>query len=366
MDAQEAVSRRLTTQRLSSAPLPSAAAVVGLLTCVQSQERDHAFFSLGLRSRCRSYADVRREHDSGDFLRTHLLRPTWHFVLPADLRWILDLTSPRVLGSLKARHRQLGLDEPGRLRAGIDLLAELLRDRTFRTRSELGEAFVDRGAAVRPGEQLGHLLMVAELEGVICSGPTKGVHHSYALVEEVVPASPPLERGVALRRLVTRYMLGHGPASAQDFARWSSLTLTDTRVALADLGSVLERVDVDGIPHWQDPGQPPRATRQSPDGPGAYLLPTYDEVVLSYPKVTFPSADDHPHAEHPDPFWAPVVLDEVNVGLWKRTVSAQAVRVEVRLSPTVDRAGREEVRSAAQRLAEFLERDLDYGVVAPG
>ena len=357
MDAREAVTRRLATQRLSSAPLPSAAAVVRLLTCVQSQERDHAFFSLGLRSRRRTYAAVRREYDRGAFLRTHILRPTWHFVLPEDLRWILDLTSHRVLASMKARHAQLGLDEPGRLLAGVDLLGELLRDRTFLTRPELGEAFVERGSSVRPGEQLGHLLLVAELEGVICSGPIKGVHHSYALVDEVVPPSPPLERDEALRRLVTRYVLGHGPTSAQDFARWSSLTLTDTRAALADLGDVLEQVDVDGIPHWQDPARPPR---RSPAAPGAYLFPTYDEVVLSYPQVNFSSADDHPYDEHPDPFWAFVVLDEVNVGLWKRTVGAQAVEVEVRLSPTVDRAGREAVRSAAQRLADFVERDLDY------
>ena len=357
MDASEALSRRLATQRLTSSPLPSAAEVVRLLTCVQSQERDHAFFSLAMRSRKNTYAAVQREFDSGAFLRTHILRPTWHFVLPEDLRWILDLTSARVLSSMRARHAQLGLDEPGRLRAGVDLLAELLRDRTHLTRAEVGDAFTERGAAIRPGEQLGHLLLVAELEGVICSGPVKGVHHTYALVDEVVPPSPPLERDEALRRLVQRYVLGHGPTSAQDFARWSSLTLTDTRTALAELGDALEQVDIDGIPHWQDPARPPRRRASAPR---AHLFPTYDEVVLSYPKVNFPSAHGNPYQERPDPFWALVVLDEQHVGLWKRTVGPQAVEVEVRLSARVDRDGRHAVRSAAQRLADFLERDLDY------
>jgi Winged helix DNA-binding domain len=357
VDASEAVSRRLATQRLTSPPLPSAAEVVRLLTCVQSQERDHAFFSLGLRSRRRTYAAVRREYDSGAFLRTHILRPTWHFVLPEDLRWILDLTSARVLASMRARHVQLGLHEPSRLLAGVDLFGELLRDRNFLTRVEIGEAFIERGAAVRPGEELGHLLLVAELEGLICSGPIKGVHHSYALVDEVVPPSPPMEREEATCRLVTRYVLGHGPTSAQDFARWSSLTLTDTRAALAELGDVLEQVDIEGTPHWYDPARPPR---RSPAAPRAHLFPTYDEVVLSYPKVGFLLAEGHPHDEHPDPFWAWVVLDEVNVGLWKRTVGAQTVEVVVRLAPTVDRDGRDQVRAAAQRLAEFVERDLDY------
>ena len=104
--------RRLATQRLTSAPMSEAAAVVRLLTCVQSQERYHAFSSLGLRTKDATLGSVRREHDEGRFLRTHLHRPTWHFVAPEDLRWILALTSPRVERSLGARHRQLGLDDP--------------------------------------------------------------------------------------------------------------------------------------------------------------------------------------------------------------------------------------------------------------
>lgn len=77
---------RLATQRLTSAPLPRARDAVRLLTCVQSQERDHAFFSLGMRSREATYDAVRAALDRGDILRTHILRPTWHFVAPDDLR----------------------------------------------------------------------------------------------------------------------------------------------------------------------------------------------------------------------------------------------------------------------------------------
>lgn len=357
MDRSEVVRWRLATQRLSSAPLASAADVVRLLTCVQSQERDHALFSLGLRSRRRTYAAVRRELDRGAFLRTHILRPTWHFVLPSDLRWILELTSPRVLSSMAARHRQLGLDDPGLVDAGLALLSKTLQDKHFLTRPELGEVFTGHGSPIAPGEQLGHLLLVAELRGLVCSGPTKGVHHSYALVDEVVPPTPSLDREEALRELVRRFFTGHGPASVKDFTRWSSLTVADTRAALADLGDELEQVDVDGTLHWfgRD-GRP----RRSPAAPAAYLFPTYDEVVLTYPVVSFASAPDHPYAERPDPFWAWVVEGEENVGLWKRTVRADVVEVEVRTAPSLSRARRGHVREAAQRLAGFLDRDLSF------
>ncbi|HEV7147752.1 MAG TPA: winged helix DNA-binding domain-containing protein [Pedococcus sp.] len=357
MDLNRVLSQRLATQRLSSTPLASAADAVRLLTCVQSQERDHAFFSLAMRSTSSTYAAVRAEHDAGSFVRTHILRPTWHFVAPEDLRWILRLTSPRVLSGMAGRHRQLGLEDPRRLGDGLDLLSELLQDKPFRTRQEIGAAFGERGSPITPGEQLGHLLLVAELRGLVCSGPMSGAHHSYALVDDVIPDTPALDRDEALRELVRRFFVGHGPASVKDFTRWSSLTGADTKAALADLGDRLQQVEVDGTAHWCDPAATPRRRRGAPT---AYLLPVYDEVILSYPQVSFPAAPDHPFAERPDPFWARVVLDGVDVGLWKRSVSAGVVEVDVRLAPSVSELGREEIRRAAQVLAGFLERDLSY------
>ncbi len=355
MDRTQVLTQRLATQRLSSAPLPTAGEAVRLLTCVQSQERDHAFFSLGIRSRRTRYAAVQHELDAGAFVRTHILRPTWHFVAPEDLRWILALTSPRVLSSMAGRHRQLGLDDTRSVDAGLDLVADLLKDKHFLTRSELGEAFTDHGSPIKPGQQLGHLLLVAELRGLLCSGPMKGVHHSYALVDEVIPPTPERTRDEALVELVRRFFTGHGPASVKDFTRWATLTVADTAAALAQLADVLEEVEVDGIPHWFDPTQ---VHRRSPAAPAAYLFPTYDEVVLSYPQVSFPALPDHPYAAHPDPFWACIVVDGTNVGLWKRTVRPDVVEVEVRLAPAVTADVRGKVREAAERLAGFLERDL--------
>jgi hypothetical protein len=362
MDSSRVLTQRLARQRLSSAPLSRAEDVVRLLTCVQSQERDHAFFSLGLRSRSRTYAAVRREFDAGAFVRTHILRPTWHFVAPEDLRWILALTAPRVLPSMTARHRQLGLDDPRTVTNGLDLIADLLCDKTFLTRPAINQAFTDRRSPIPPGQPLGHLLMVAELAGLICSAPIQGVHHAYGLVDEIIPEVPdtprtPRDRDAAVRELARRFFLGHGPASVKDFTRWSWLTISDTRTALADLGDELAMVEVDGTALWFDPAAAPR---RSQTAPAAYLFPTYDEAVLTYPALNFPALPDHPYAEHTDPFWAQIVLDGVNVGLWKRTVRGGVVEVETRLARGVDARGRRDVETAAQRLATFLEADLSY------
>src|SRR5262249_5034538 len=158
---------RLTTQRLAAAPLLDAADAVRLLVCVQSQERDHAIFSLGMRARRATFASVRAELDAGTFLRTHILRPTWHFVAPDDLRWIVALTTPRVVPGMRARHRELGLEDPRFVARAFDAVADLLAGRRYRTRRQIGAAFTDIGGLPEPGPQLGHVLLLAELEGLI-------------------------------------------------------------------------------------------------------------------------------------------------------------------------------------------------------
>jgi hypothetical protein len=355
--------RRLATQRLTSAPLPRAAEVVRLLAAVQSQERDHALYSLALRTKAGTYGRVRAELDGGGFVRTHVLRPTWHFVAPEDLRWMLALTSPRVVRSMAARDRQLGLDDVRLLARSFEAIASLLEGRNFLTRKEIGQRLSGRRGVAQQGEQLGHVLLTAELRALICSGPTKGGQHSYALVDEVVPPARERDRAEAVVELLHRFLRGHGPAEVRDFTRWSSLTVADAEAGLAELAGVLDHVEVEGRRLWFDPAVSARTTAPR----RAYLLPMYDEVALTYPRLGFPPLPGHPHerAGNPwqqDAFVGGVVHDERLVGTWKRTVTGDTVRVRTHLAPGAD-AGL--VRAAAQRLADVYERRLEYVTTAP-
>ncbi|WP_460628088.1 winged helix DNA-binding domain-containing protein [Intrasporangium mesophilum] len=347
MDRHRVLRRRLATQRLSSAPLPSAADAVRLLTCVQSQERDHAFFALSQRSRAGTYAAVRAEHDAGAFVRTHILRPTWHYVAPEDLRWILALTSPRVEQQEAPYLRKFGFDEATVERA-FGVISSSLAGRTFLTRKEIGDRLAAAGLLGK-GEGVGHLLLLAELRALICGGPVKGVQHSYGLVDELVAPTPERSREEALVELARRFFAGHGPASVKDLARWSSFTVADVKRAVGELEGVLERVEVDGIPHWFDPTIPARTTR----GDEAHLLTTYDEVTLTYPAVNFPVAPEVPEPEG-FPWYTAVLVDQVRVGMWRRTVERDRVVVETRLAPSTTADQHARVDAAVARLGEFL------------
>lgn len=347
---------RLATQRLTSTPLASAADVVRHLLCLQAQERDQAFFSLGLRSRGTTYAGVRAAHDAGLILRTHVLRPTWHLVTPEDLRWLLALTSPRVEASMRGRHQQLGL-EPRLVGTAFDALTDVLAGPTPLTRSEIGDELVRRRIPVGAGPPMAHLLATAELRGLICSGPTKGGHHSYVLLDDVIPAEARISREEGLDRLARRFVAGHGPVSDRDLARWASLTLSDARAALASSGPDLERVEGDGVTMWFDESTRVRRRRGAPT---TFLLPTYDEALIASPGHPFPQSPGHPDERRSDSFQPRVIQDQVSIGAWTRTLARGSVLVETRLAPGLGSDARERVRDAARRLADFLERDLDY------
>ena len=115
----------------------------------------------------------------------HVLRPTWHFVVPEDLRWIQRITAPKVESSMAARHRGLGLDDTTTARA-LRALESALAGPTPLVRREIAAVFGGAGLPTG-GEQVGHLLLIAELRAVVCSGPPRGTQHTYVLVDETVP-----------------------------------------------------------------------------------------------------------------------------------------------------------------------------------
>jgi hypothetical protein len=368
MSREQVLRRRLSVQRLTAPGVSTAVDVVRRLTCVQSQEYAHGFWSLGMRAAGLGYDDVQREFDAGAFVRTHVLRPTWHFVAAEDLRWILRATSPRVQQINRSRYRQLGLDQSV-LDRSADVLCSALRGIDL-TRTQLGHALVADGIDVA-GQRLAYLVMNAELEGLICSGPMRGAQHTYAVVAERVSPTPEVSTEEGLAELARRFFAGHGPAGVKDLSRWSSLTTASAHLGLELARDRLEQVAVEGQALWWDPSfaEPEPSTGDTSTGetspgdpPVALLLPLYDEATLSYPQLNFPLAPGHPHPPGTDLFVGSVILDAVNVGTWRRTVRGRTVQVETRLAGGVSAAGRSAVAEAVAALASFLDKQLE----APG
>ncbi len=356
MDRGRVLAARLATQRLSGPPAVDPVQVVRELLCVQSQDAPLARAMIALRCDGRA-ADVQAAVATGALVRTHVLRPTWHYVAAEDLRWLLALTSVKVESAMAARHRQLELDEP-RVRAAQEVLSDQLAGRRFANRNQLGARLADAGVLdpddARFGQQVGHVLLLGELRAQLCSAPAPEDQHLYALVEEVVRPADPVDRETALTQLVRRFIAGHGPVALTDLTRWARVTLTEGRAALRRLGEEVEPIEVEGEELWHTPASALPETRPR----GAWLVSTFDEVFLSYRRVGWPRSAHNPDASDAARFsqagGGAVLVDGQDVGGWKRRRDRSSPRIDLSLDPTLGPTARASVEAEAERLLEVM------------
>ena len=357
MTSKDAIKRqRMRRHRLVSAPFASATDVVDHFGAVQAQEFQWAFWGVGQRTARTTLADLEQLFNDGAILRTHVLRPTWHFVRPADIRWFLQLTGPRVHAANAYYYRRLELEDALFARSE-ELLTQALTGGKTLTRTELaGE--LERGGITASGQRLAYIAMHAELDGIICSGPRRGKQHTYIRLEDRVPPAPNLDRDDALKRLTERFFSGHGPATAPDFAWWSGLTLADVKRGIASLGNCLRAIDLDSVTYW-DISDLAGDVGESSDKPVAvHLLPVYDEYLIAYKDraLVFAPAFQNSLDSEGEEIQAHIMLvDGLVSGGWRREITSEGVVISLRYLKGVSKIDPHLFASALDRYSRFLE-----------
>jgi hypothetical protein len=349
--AIDLASYRLHNQHLSGTDFQSPVDVVHWLGAVQSQDFAGGKWAIGLRANGLTEADVEHAFTHGSILRTHVLRPTWHFVAPADICWMLALTAPRIRAHMAYNDRQIQLDNTT-IKKSVTILTKSLQGGKQLTREELGSA-LRKNKINTDGLRLTHLMMHAELDAAITSGARRGKQFTYALLEERAAPAKMLEHKDAVVELAKRYFTGHGPATLKDFVWWSGLSTTDARPGLEAIQSELEREIMNGETYWFS-----RFLRDiKKAGTRAYFLPNYDEYTVGYTdrsavfdKVHTPKLDARGSvlAQH-------VILTAGRiVASWKREIQKNSVMIETRPFITLKKSEMKAVIQAAERYAAFL------------
>ena len=334
---RDVVSQRLDNQKLSSSEFKKPADVVRWLGAVQAQDFNGAKWALALRMRAATDAAVEEAYNEGQILRTHLMRPTWHFVVPEDIRWLLQLTGPRVNVRCGPNYRKLELDNATFKRSN-KTLTKALQGGKHLTRSALKNVLNHSGIAADDTVRMAHILVRAELDGVVCSGPRIGKQFTYALLEERTPATSSLTRDEALAKLTQRYFTSHGPATLQDFVWWSGLTVADARHGIELVDRHLRKQLIDEKAYLS-----PQAMKTQKPKHSAHLLPAYDEYTVAYKdRQTIFARND---------LLGPIVIVEGRVvGTWKRTNDKVALNVPANLKEPERLA----ITKATDRYAIFL------------
>ncbi|MFJ5955677.1 winged helix DNA-binding domain-containing protein [Paenarthrobacter sp. NPDC092416] len=353
---------RLRRQQLRPPHADSPDTVLRNLLAVQSQEFPYARWTLAQRTGGSTAADVEQAVADGTILRTHILRPTWHFVHRDDLGWLMSLSADRLHQGNKGMYRQTGVDEAAAARSG-QVLAEAVAGGAHKTREELAEIL---GKAGFPSKGLGFIyhLMHAEISRILASGtPVRSaggaLKQTYALFEERVPGGTPGDREHCLAQLVLRYFSSRGPATVKDCAAWSGLTMKDIRLGIEVAQDIspgtLASVSADGLDfhlaaeELDSPGSDDTET-----DPRVDLIQCYDEYVMGYSQSRHYLGGSAPILPTDNSPMHVVLLDGKLAGWWRHGFVGSKCELDVRLdrpaTPPVQRALETEV----ERYGTFL------------
>lgn len=338
-------------QQLVRATCKTAAELVTWFGAVQGQEYAATKWGLGLRLPHVKDNDIEEELTKGHILRTHLLRPTWHFVSLDDIRWLLLLTAPRVHAANAYMYRQLELEATLFKKCNV-LLTKSLEGNNYLTREELQTILKEHRILVE-GHRLSYLMMQAELEGLICSGPRRGNQFTYALLEERVPPARTKDKEEALAELALRYITSRGPATLKDFATWSGLTVTESKKGLATVSSQLEKQTIEKEDYYSASFVTSKKQTQR-----LFLLPIYDEMVMGYKDRTSMMQFRASFKKLPSfSFDSMMLLDGQIIGTWKRTIHPKYIQVLYSFFQQ-DKDQSSLLKLALSRLEEFYELEI--------
>src|SRR5215475_65204 len=342
---------RLHNQRIAGAAFETPGEVVAWLGAVQAQDYLGSLWAVGLRMRIAVEADIEQALANRTIIRTWPMRGTLHFVAAADIRWMLELLTPRVVANNAQRLlRQFGLDEAAFSR-GKDLVARALQGGKRLTRTATVDV-LEAGGVSTAGQRGLHILWRLAQDGVICLGSREGKQQTFALLDEWAPKAKRMGREESLAELAKRYFTSHGPATLQDFTWWSGLTTADATAGLEMAKRSLVQENIDGQTYWLASSIP--ATNDS--SPMAYLLPAYDEYTVAYKDrsaVLNPKYAKLPNYGH-GIFNPTMVVDGQVVGIWKRTLKKETLAITPSPFAKLKRIEIRAVAEAANRYGKFL------------
>lgn len=351
MNQAEIIQQRLINQQIACSTFKNAQDIVGYMAAMQAQEYAMAKWAIGLRLAQSTDAAIDHLFNEGKILRTHLMRPTWHFVAPQDIRWLLQLTAARVHSASAFMYRKSELS-PAIFKQCTDIIIRLLQGGKQLQRTVFKEAFEQEGIATDEF-RLAYIMMHAELEGVLCSGGREGKQFTYALLEERVPPTPKLTQEEALVALSTRYFASRGPATINDFTVWSGLTVKDAKIGIANLDSRFSKTMIKDKEHFFIP----QTSQPLDEEEMCFLMPDYDEYGMAYKDRSTLRDNTIPLdlISRGNPiFNRMLVIDGKIVGSWKRIIKGKKAVIEIYPFQALNDRQQRLLNKAINRYLHFL------------
>ncbi|UKA53250.1 winged helix DNA-binding domain-containing protein [Arthrobacter sp. FW305-BF8] len=319
---------RLASQGLLGAGFTGVPEAVRSMAAMQAQDLQAALWAVGIRVPGAGLSDVRRALDDGSLVRSWPMRGTLHLLAPEDLRWILNITTARMVQGTAGRHRQLEITGSD-IEACREAALGLVDGGRAASREELFAAFEAAGQPTRAQRGI-HLLWMLCQSATLVPGPLDGNQQKFVAFDQWITTSRDLDREEGIAELLLRYLRGHGPATLRDFAWWSSIPLTEVRRALPAVKSELAELEYDGTQYWTSPEAAALLDEGVPGQRSVLALPGFDEFVLGYTDRSIVLPPEHAQKVVPGGngvFKKTVVAGGEVTGTWARQGSGRTSAV---------------------------------------
>jgi len=350
---------RLVNQHVSASKFTKVKDLVAYFGAMQAQDYSMAKWAIGVRLPGSTSDLIENALDNGEILRTHVLRPTWHFVSSNDIKWMTELSASRIIAAMKTRNKELELTDLIFKKSNLIIQNSLAGGNNL-TREDLIANLRKSGIAT-DNNRASHIFFQAELEGLICSGRKKGNKLTYALLNERAPHTKSLSREHSLEKLAFKYFSSHGPATIKDFTWWSGLTVKEAASAMEMIrpSFITEKTDA-GV--YMLPGD----LNDSVFNEGTYLLPAYDEFLISYrDRSASMSLVHHKKAISDNGIFRPLIVINGQVaGLWKKNIIKEKVIVEPSLFKSYNKKIMNSIERKAEAFGNFLGKKtiMKFGI----
>jgi hypothetical protein len=358
MTLNEISNFRLTSQKVEKSEFTSPQEIVSWMGAMQAQDYLMAKWAVGIRLLNSTDDTIVNAFNKGEIIRTHLMRPTWHFVSANDVYWMLELTAPQIKPLTKTRDKQLELTEEIFAKSN-KVIERALANGVSLTREELTEEF-HKVKIKTDNNRLSHLLLRAELDGLVCSGPIKGNKHTHSLLCNRVPNKKMLTRDEALAELAMRYFTSHYPATLRDFVWWSGLSVSDARKALDYVKSNFISETIGTETYWFTNS----SSNTHSDKATVHLLPAFDEFLISYKDRSASLSFIHNKKTIFDNgiFRPVIVVNDQVIGLWKRTTNKAKVIVDVYCFQPQNKSLLNTMEKAVLSFGSFLGKETELNI----
>lgn len=354
MTLAEISNMRLERQHINNSRFGRIKDLISSMGALQAQDYSMSKWAIGIRIPKASDGSVESAIDSGEIIRTHVMRPTWHMVAGEDASWLLELTGPGIKASQKSRNRELELSGDVFDRTN-KIIINAVRNGNHLTREELMSVLRNEGIETA-NNRGSHILFTAELDRIICSGRIKSGKQTYALFSERIPGIKSIPREEALKKIAGKYFFTRGPATLKDFTWWSGLSAHDARRALEIISPELVSETIENKVYWYTPD----SNMPFPGKNRVYLLPSYDEFIISYADRSAALSIVHKkRAISVNGIFNPVILIDGQVaGLWKRSVRSDKVIFETSLFHKTDKKITRLIDEKVEEYGSFLKKNV--------